>query len=41
MRDLHDLRSDWQRWTPSERLFGVLTLTALFVGASLPFLIEL
>jgi hypothetical protein len=41
MRDLHDLRSDWKRWTPSERLFGVLTLTALFAVASLPFLIEL
>jgi hypothetical protein len=41
MRDLHDLRSDWQRWTPSERLFGVLTLTAIFIAASLPFLIEL
>ena len=41
MRDLHDLRSDWQRWTPSERLFGVHTLTALLAVASLPFLIEL
>jgi hypothetical protein len=38
---MRDLRSDWQRWTPSERLFGVLTLTAVFIAASLPFLIEL
>jgi hypothetical protein len=38
---MRDLRSDWQRWTPNERFFGVLTLTAVFVAASLPFLIEL
>jgi hypothetical protein len=38
---MRDLRSDWQRWSPSERFFGVLTLTALFVVVSLPFLIEL
>jgi hypothetical protein len=41
MRDLHDLRSDWQRWTPSERFFGALTLTAVFIAAALPFLIQL
>jgi hypothetical protein len=41
MRDLHDLRSDWRRWTPNERFFGVLAVTAVFVAASLPFLIQL
>ena len=23
---MRDLRADWQRWTPSERIFGLLTL---------------
>ncbi len=35
---MRDLRADWQKWTPNERIFGVLALTALFVAASLPFL---
>jgi hypothetical protein len=37
---MRDLRADWRKWTPNERLFGVLALTALFIAASLPLLIQ-
>ena len=37
---MRDLRADWRKWTPNERLFGVLALTALLIAASLPLLIH-
>ena len=37
---MRDLRADWQRWTPNERIFGMLALPVLFIAiASLPYLI--
>lgn len=37
---MRDLRADWQRWTPSERIFGLLTLMLIFIAvSSLPYLV--
>jgi hypothetical protein len=37
---MRDLRADWQRWTPSERILGLLTLTLIFIAvSSLPYLV--
>jgi len=35
---MRDLQSDWQKWTLLERFFGVLTMIAFFLAATLPFL---
>lgn len=31
---MDDLRADWRRWKPWERIAGVLVLTGLAVGAA-------
>jgi hypothetical protein len=37
---MRDLRADWQRWTPSERILGLLALTLIFIAvSSLPYLV--
>jgi len=36
---MRDLRSDWRRWTRSERIFGILTLPVAFAIVALPYFI--
>jgi hypothetical protein len=38
MRDLRDFRADWQRWTPNERIFGLLVLPVIFAIMSISYL---
>jgi hypothetical protein len=38
---MRDLRADWQKWTPSERFFGLVALPAMFVVVALPYLMAL
>jgi len=36
---MRDLRADWRRWTPNERIFGLLTLPVMLAIVALPYLI--
>ena len=38
MRDLRDLKADWRRWTPNERIVGLFGLPVVFAIAALPYL---
>jgi hypothetical protein len=37
MRELHDLRADWRRWSRTERIMSLLTLASIVI-AVLPYL---
>ncbi len=36
---MRDLLADWRRWTRTDRIVGVVTMTGAAVVASLPYLL--